>query len=383
MSDRISVVFVTTTFNQEIGSGPELYARNIWDFFGEHPGIEMHMVCLTSDIDHPRVHVVESVPTGPGVRAYAAVEEKLKEVLGEFPSAPIVHVNSAHIISADLVDSTNAMIQINDTEVACWRPDLVTLRTYGLRRFLAIGWRRIRERGAVKCASRVVCNSEYTAATIRSAYGRDDAQVIYKAADLSGFWSVAGKREMSSTSPIRLCFLGSNWKIKGLDILFAALRRLQSEAGDSYRLAIYGGDFVRDAEELNRQVAAMDLAKSATYHGRLKREEVPAALGDADIFVMPSRSEALGVSAIEALATGMPVVATNVGGLPEVVSDPRCGMLVLPEDPVRLADAIRSTALTRLKDPEETQWRARSVEKFHTERLYQELVELYQECSRA
>jgi glycosyltransferase involved in cell wall biosynthesis len=62
----------------------------------------------------------------------------------------------------------------------------------------------------------------------------------------------------------------------------------------------------------------------------------------ADLFVLPSETESFGLAALEALACGVPVVATAVGGIPEVVRDGETGLLVPPEDPAALARAIES-----------------------------------------
>jgi glycosyltransferase involved in cell wall biosynthesis len=70
-----------------------------------------------------------------------------------------------------------------------------------------------------------------------------------------------------------------------------------------------------------------------------QRDDIPALLRGCRVFVMPSRSEGLGMAAVEALQAGVPVVASDVGGLPEVVGD--AGILVPPEDPIALAEGIR------------------------------------------
>ncbi|MBA7580334.1 Alpha-maltose-1-phosphate synthase [subsurface metagenome] len=101
------------------------------------------------------------------------------------------------------------------------------------------------------------------------------------------------------------------------------------------------------------------------------------------LFVLPSIREPLGICLLEAMATGLPVVATNVGGIPEVVKDKETGLLVSPKDPKALAHAI----LTLLQNGEKAKnmgiaGRKRVEEKFNittmvrkTEDIYQDLIE--------
>jgi glycosyltransferase involved in cell wall biosynthesis len=77
------------------------------------------------------------------------------------------------------------------------------------------------------------------------------------------------------------------------------------------------------------------------------RTDVPEILQALDIFVLPSNWEGLPNAVLEAMAAGLPVVATRVGGVPEVVVEGQTGILVPPRDPNALADAL----LTLLRDP--------------------------------
>ena len=92
---------------------------------------------------------------------------------------------------------------------------------------------------------------------------------------------------------------------------------------------------------LEQEAQRLGIAGRVTFRGRLDRESVRAALWNAHAFVLPSRHETFGVVLLEAMSTGLPVVATASGG-PEDIVTPDVGVLVPPSDPEALADALRS-----------------------------------------
>jgi glycosyltransferase involved in cell wall biosynthesis len=94
-----------------------------------------------------------------------------------------------------------------------------------------------------------------------------------------------------------------------------------------------------DRERVQEELAARSLDRRVRLLG--EHDDVPHLLADADVFVLASRSEGLPLSVIEAMAAGLPVVASDVGGLRELVRDGATGTLVPPGDPAALADALR------------------------------------------
>ena len=90
--------------------------------------------------------------------------------------------------------------------------------------------------------------------------------------------------------------------------------------------------------ELAARIASLGLGERVGLLGH--RDDVPALLAQADVFVLPSRSEAYPNAAIEAMAAGRPVVASGVGGLLDLIDHDRTGLLVPPDDPAALAGAI-------------------------------------------
>jgi glycosyltransferase involved in cell wall biosynthesis len=91
-------------------------------------------------------------------------------------------------------------------------------------------------------------------------------------------------------------------------------------------------------EALERQAAELRIAHRVVFTGR--RDDVPAATAALDVAVLPSYREAQGLTILEAMALSRPVVASNVGGIPEMVEDGVTGLLVPPGDPDALASAI-------------------------------------------
>ena len=133
--------------------------------------------------------------------------------------------------------------------------------------------------------------------------------------------------------------------VYGLDILMEAVARL-GEAGAHATLHIAGSGSQHSA--LLAQARRLGLLGRINLLGRVAHAAAPAFLQSLSVYANPSRSESFGVAALEAQACAIPVVATNVGGLPEVVRDGETGLLVPPEEPGKLAEAL----LTLIRDPE-------------------------------
>lgn len=133
---------------------------------------------------------------------------------------------------------------------------------------------------------------------------------------------------------------------KGQDIAFKALGLLEQRVRVPPAHLLLAGPFS------GREPPLME-SRARGSEGRvhfLGPIEKPAEFFDAlDLYIMPSRAEGLGSSALMAMAHGVPVVATRVGGLPEVVENERTGWLVPPDSPSALADAIISAASDRVR----------------------------------
>jgi glycosyltransferase involved in cell wall biosynthesis len=150
--------------------------------------------------------------------------------------------------------------------------------------------------------------------------------------DLS-FWrrtSPAGDKGV-----LRVVSVGRLESVKGPDVLVRAFIELAPLVPNAH-LTLVGEGSLRP--ELQEAVTEAGLAERIVFTGPLGHEDIRSRLHGADILAMPSRSEGFGLSALEGMAAGLPVVGSAVGGLPELVGEG--GVLVPPEETAALRDAL-------------------------------------------
>jgi glycosyltransferase involved in cell wall biosynthesis len=118
------------------------------------------------------------------------------------------------------------------------------------------------------------------------------------------------------------------------------MAKLIREQGYDARYDIIGGDILESPRQphLERYSSRLGLSDVVTFHGQV--DSVIDLLHQLDVVVCPSHEEAFPISILEAMALEMPIVATNVNGIPEAIEDGVSGLLVNPHNPIGLADAV-------------------------------------------
>lgn len=155
---------------------------------------------------------------------------------------------------------------------------------------------------------------------------------------------------------------------------FSTLVRALARLDDVPHRALVAGDGP-DREALEAEIAELGVAVELPG----ERRDVPELLAGADAFVLSSRSEGLPISILEAMSAGLPVVASAVGGVPELVVDGETGLLVPPGDPEALADALgRLLGDAELRRRLGAAGRERAEREFGLERFRREHLELYE-----
>jgi glycosyltransferase involved in cell wall biosynthesis len=213
----------------------------------------------------------------------------------------------------------------------------------------------------------VVCVSEATRRQGIAARACDDAHavVIHNAVEVESF---AARAE--TTGPPRIVSIGRLAYPKDFVTLLAALARVDAD----YRVSLVGDG--PDAAEVAATVEARGLSDRVELVGA--QGTVTELLARSDVFVLSSRSEGFPVSILEAMAAGLPVVATDVGGVAEAVVDAETGILVPAADQQALAAALeRLLADHELRRRLGGAGRTRALRLFDTPRYRAAHVDLY------
>ena len=183
----------------------------------------------------------------------------------------------------------------------------------------------------------------------------------------------------SKKAPSTLGVVSRLEPIKGMDLVVPALAEVLKAYPETQLLVVGDGSLRASMEQ---QTVELGCADRIRWVGRQPQEELPQWYSQMDIVLMPSRSEGFGLTAIEAMAHGCVMVASDVGGLPEVVRDGICGLLHRTEDVTDMAAKITSL----IGDPAlYDQLRAQSlveVEKYSFERYAELMNDLYNKLGK-
>ncbi len=231
-------------------------------------------------------------------------------------------------------------------------------------------------------ARRVVAVSDDAArvAAARDGLAEERLRVIPNGIDLERFTPRGRRVEIRrllgvpETAPL-LVSVTHLTRVKGIDLLVDATRRIRVRSPEA-RAVVAG----RGAEQARIEQSVRSAGLEDSFRLLGSYEDVPGLLEAADLFVLPSRSEGQPNAVMEAMAMGLPVVATRVGGVPEVARDGDEALLVPPED----AEALAAACLSLLAEPARARrlgaaGRERAARQFSLTRMIRRYEELYQD----
>jgi glycosyltransferase involved in cell wall biosynthesis len=225
---------------------------------------------------------------------------------------------------------------------------------------------RFAARISLRAARVVMPVSQSLAGAMRDAGVRGPFRVIPNAVDTSLF------RPGDGGGASRLVTVGLLQYQKGIDVLLQALVRVREQRQGTV-LDVVGDGPERASYE--RLAAELGLADAVVFHGLLPKKRIAEILAVSDLFVLASRFDNNPCVLVEAQAAGLPIVATRVGGIPEIVEDN--GVLADRDDVDGIAAGILAV-LHRLGDYDRPAIAARAQERFSMDRVGREIAEVYE-----
>ena len=226
----------------------------------------------------------------------------------------------------------------------------------------------------------LVANSLSTKNKLQEFYSVDGSRmaVVYPGVDTSLFSPSSRRDKLGKTNRTRftILFVGALGVTKGVRYLLESMPIILKEKRH-VRLVIVGAGWL--SNRFREQVRRMGLDHEVSFLGKLSHFELPNIYSESDLLVNPALFESFGKVLLEAMSCGKPVVATRVGGIPEVVQDGKTGLLVQPRDPEAIAQAVlRLLSDTDLRREMGTKGRRRVKRLFTWERSARELFRIYE-----
>jgi glycosyltransferase involved in cell wall biosynthesis len=230
----------------------------------------------------------------------------------------------------------------------------------------------------------LIAVSKYTVDELTELYGIDEKKihVIYNGVDVQKFKPRSNRDELRREFGLEeenkiVLFVGRLYHRKGLELLLRSIPSVLQEFSD-VKFVISGKGFKQKEESLRNLAKQLDIENHVTFMGYVPDEKLPNLYSASDIFVLPAIYENFPFAILEAQATGLPVISTKVGGIPEFLVDNENGFLIDAGDSAQLTQRV----LALLQDPKlakEMGMRGRKLieEKFSWRLITSQVIDLY------
>ncbi len=248
---------------------------------------------------------------------------------------------------------------------------------------LAYPYISMMERKYLRETDNLIAVSDWVKGFVMGVSSPKNLEVIPNGVDIERFSPLARSQDEKrfwedklgeSGRPVVL-FCGRLMALKGLKTLIESMKDVLAEE-DAYFVFAGPGD----KEPWEKMIGSLGINnKNYLFLGQVGHDRIPSLYRKADIFVLPSFTESCPLTVIEAMATGLPVVASEVGGMSELISDGKDGLLVRPGDPAQLAERIISLlGDRRLRKRLGARARAKTEERFSSEVMARKTREYYE-----
>jgi len=335
----MKILFCTNAF-EHITNGPVRFANITLEINALYPQHELRI--LTEDVSDSRLADLKYVhkvklniprmlkPFGQILRWFIYWRH-IKQIEKEFNFDVLVFINSFNGTWASLVSKKPTVGMINDEKnmLATWRN--FELKSLWVKRFSFQQFERL----SAKKHDLVIANSDFLKNRIQNTYQLPPQKVkkLYKSIP---FDDILFNPNRAFASPIKVLFVKADYLVGQLPLVATALKSLTNY---QFSLTVVGPE---PWFEIHLRMFFQDTPNiTLNYVGPEPQSQVYAYLGHHDIFCVPSYTEAFGVANIEALAHGISVISSRVGGIPEVLDGGNNGWLIESGNVEALAAAIK------------------------------------------
>lgn len=230
---------------------------------------------------------------------------------------------------------------VNDTYAANLQPISYYKRYFNdwSKRWLYYFFMNKIERYIYSKVSLLITNSDFTTQMIVSKYGIPEVKIrrCYKSIDTKFWKSINPTKERNRNGIKKILFVGTNMQRKGLPTLISAAPTILTKYPGTKFIVVGEDPAISTMKVLSMNLGVLN---NFIFLGWQSQDDLLDIYADADIFVMPSLTEAFGVTLLEALAAGVPVITTKTGGIPEIIHDGENGLLIAPDNPEELIQAV-------------------------------------------
>lgn len=366
----MKILFCTNAF-ENITNGPAKFANLILEINEKYTEHEIRV--LTEDITHERQYVYKVnlriprllKPLGQFLRMFVYYR-KIKRIGREYAYDVIVYNNAFTGLWASLVSDKPTVGMINDEKNLRATLSSFNFSRQWLKQFT---FSRL-ERFSTRTHRLIITNSDFLKAKVMRTYRVPARKMhrLYKSINIS---AIQYQPNRLFQRPFQVVFVKADYRVGNLSVLAEALAQLPDY---NFVLHVIGPEpqFESDLKRYFSDKPNIELH----YAGSQPQAVVYAQLRTADIFCVPSATEALGVANIEALAHGIPVISSNVGGIPEVLDNGNNGWLTTPGDAESLAAAIRACIEQPALRLEKSENGRKFIAKFHKEAMFAEFLRI-------
>ena len=295
-----------------------------------------------------------------------------KKINSEFNFDVLVYNNAFTGVLSSLFLKKRVIVMVNDdNKIASRNMPLSLKKSYFKNKILSY-----LEKIAIQKADVVIVNSKFMKLQIENNYtvNQNKLKILIKGIDLSNY-RFSLRNDFNST--IHILFVKADYKRGGLFDLIDAISLIKT---NEIKLTVIGppNNKLNLIEKYAKEMGLQNFEIKGPTHPN----EVKKYFDSAEIFCVPSNKEALGVANMEALASGLSVISTNTGGIPEVLDNGNCGWLVEPGNSMKLAEAIIECITNDALRLKKAEFGIKYVQQFDSKNLTRNFLNIIDDVKR-